>query len=64
MAFEAGSASWESQGICDYITKPRVTAAPLARPRGRPDQGRLQVHGRVPDERGVRGERRVLHADV
>jgi adenine-specific DNA-methyltransferase len=53
---------WEALGICDYITKPRVQAAITGKtPDGAADQGRLQVHRRVPDGRGLRGERRVLH---
>ena len=32
--------------------------------RRRADQGRLQVHRRVPDGGRLRGERRVLHADL
>ena len=35
-----GDADWEALGICDYITKPRVTAAITGRtPAGRADQG-------------------------
>ena len=35
-----GDADWEAQGICDYITKPRVTAAVTGRtPEGEPIKG-------------------------
>ncbi|MBE7372384.1 site-specific DNA-methyltransferase [Dermacoccus barathri] len=35
-----GDDDWESQGICDYITKPRVTAAITGRtPQGEPIKG-------------------------
>ncbi len=57
-----GDPEWEALGICDHITKPRIEAAITGRDAGRrADQGRLQVHRRVPDGRRLRGERRVLH---
>ena len=57
--------SGSSCGICEYITKPRIEAAITGKTPGRrADQGRLQVHRRVPDGRRLRGERRVLHAHL
>ncbi len=49
-----GDPEWERWGICEYITKPRIEAAITGKtPDGEPDQGRLQVHRRVPDGRRV-----------
>ena len=48
-----GDPEWEALGICDYITKPRIDRCDHRQdPRRRPDQGRLQVHRRVPDGDG------------
>ena len=60
-----GDPDWEKRGICDYITKPRIAGRDHRQDAGRrADQGRLQVHRRIPDGRRLRGERRVLHPDL
>ncbi len=62
-AIGPGDPEWEALGIFEHITRPRMTAAITGRtPDGAADQGRLQVHRRVPDGRGLRGERRVPRA--
>lgn len=44
-----GDAEWESQGICDYITKPRVTAAITGRtPEGEPIKGSYRFTDEFP----------------
>ena len=60
-----GDPDWEALGVCEYLTKPRIAAAVTGKTTdGSPDRGRLQVHRRVPDGRGIRGERRILHDDL
>ncbi len=44
-----GDAEWESQGICDYITKPRVTAAITGKtPEGEPIKGSYRFTDEFP----------------
>ena len=63
--FRDGDAEWEALGIFEHITRPRITAAITGlTPDGEADQGRLQVHRRVPDGRRLRGERRVPGVDI
>ena len=48
-----GDAEWESQGICDYITKPRVTAAITGKtPEGEPIKGDYKFTDEFPMSEG------------
>lgn len=48
-----GDEDWESQGICDYITKPRVTAAITGRtPQGEPIKGSYKFTDEFPMSEG------------
>ncbi|OKL53000.1 site-specific DNA-methyltransferase [Bowdeniella nasicola] len=48
-----GDEDWESQGICDYITKPRVTAAITGRtPQGEPIKGDYKFVDEFPMSEG------------
>ena len=64
-ALRPGDSEWEALGICEYITKPRISAAVTGNtPDGSPIDGDYKFVDEFPMAEGFAGERRVFHHNL